>query len=78
MKRSEMVALIASVLKITGNHYCDDNRDLDDANKILEVIESTGMRPPFFGVHAFSGRCCGKAVEDNLKQRVWEDEDEQK
>jgi hypothetical protein len=46
MKRSDMVKLIALKLKLSGNHYCDDGRDLDDAESMLVVLEKYGMQPP--------------------------------
>ena len=53
MKRSEALHNIANVLRLTGNHYCDDGRDEQDAERILKRIEAIGMLPP--------------AVEDSIK-----------
>lgn len=41
MKRSEAI-----VLRLTGNHYCDDGRDEQDAKRILKRLEDIGMLPP--------------------------------
>lgn len=46
MKRSEAVKNIINVLRLTGNHYCDDGRDEQDAERILKRIELIGMLPP--------------------------------
>lgn len=46
MKRSEAIEHIANVLQLTGNHYCDDGRDKEDAEKILKRLEQIGMLPP--------------------------------
>lgn len=46
MKRSEAIAHIVNVLRLTGNHYCDDGRDLEDADRILRRLEQIGMLPP--------------------------------
>lgn len=46
MKRSEAIAHVINVLRLTGNHYCDDGRDLEDAEKILKRLEQIGMLPP--------------------------------
>ena len=46
MKRSEAIRHIINVLRLTGNHYCDNGRDKTDANKILERLEIIGMLPP--------------------------------
>ena len=43
MKRSEAIRHIINVLRLTGNHYCDNGRDKTDANKILERLEDIGM-----------------------------------
>lgn len=47
MKREEAIAHIANVLRLTGNHYCDDGRDIQDAERILKRMEGIGMLPPF-------------------------------
>lgn len=46
MKRSEALIHIINVLRLTGNHYCDDGRDEQDANRILNRLEQIGMLPP--------------------------------
>ena len=46
MKRSEAVKNIINVLRLTGNHYCDDGRDKQDAERILKSMELIGMLPP--------------------------------
>jgi len=46
MKRSEAIRNIVNVLRLTGNHYCDDGRDEQDAERILKRIELIGMLPP--------------------------------
>lgn len=46
MKRSEAIRHIINVLRLTGNHYCDNGRDKTDANRILERLEDIGMLPP--------------------------------
>jgi len=43
MKRSEALHNIVNVLRLTGNHYCDDGRDEQDAERILKRIEALGM-----------------------------------
>lgn len=48
MKRSEAIRHIINVLRLTGNHYCDNGRDKTDANRILERLEDIGMQPPLF------------------------------
>jgi hypothetical protein len=47
MKRSEAIKHIVNVLQLTGNHYCDDDRDAQDAERILKRLEDIGMQPPF-------------------------------
>jgi hypothetical protein len=46
MKRSEAINHIVNVLRLTGNHYCDDGRDEQDAERILKRLELIGMLPP--------------------------------
>jgi hypothetical protein len=46
VKRSEAIMHIVNVLRLTGNHYCDDGRDEQDAEKILKRLEQVGMLPP--------------------------------
>jgi hypothetical protein len=46
MKRSEAIKNIVNVLRLTGNHYCDDGRDGQDAERILKRLEAIGMLPP--------------------------------
>jgi hypothetical protein len=47
MKRSVAIENIINVLRLTGNHCCDDGRDEQDAERILKRIEALGMLPPF-------------------------------
>ena len=46
MKRSEAINNIVNVLRLTGNHYCDDGRDEQDAERILKRLEAIEMLPP--------------------------------
>ena len=46
MKRSEAIEHIVNVLRLTGNHYCDNGRDEQDAERILTRLEQLGMLPP--------------------------------
>jgi hypothetical protein len=46
MKRSEAILNIINVLRLTGNHYCDDGRDEQDAERILKRLEAIGILPP--------------------------------
>jgi hypothetical protein len=46
MKRSVAIENIINVLRLTGNHYCDNGRDEQDAEKILKRLEDIGMQPP--------------------------------
>jgi hypothetical protein len=46
MKRSEVIEHIVNVLRLTGNHYCDNGRDEQDAERILKRLEQLGMLPP--------------------------------
>ena len=46
MKRSVAIDNIVNVLRLTGNHYCDDGRDVQDAYRILNRMEALGMLPP--------------------------------
>lgn len=46
MKRSEAIMHIVNVLRLTGNHYCDNGRDEQDAERILKRLEQLGMLPP--------------------------------
>lgn len=75
MKRSEAIRHIINVLRLTGNHYCDNGRDKTDANKILERLEDIGMLPP--------KACIERSVRVGDEQRTayhntneWEPEDE--
>jgi hypothetical protein len=43
MKRSVAIENIINVLRLTGNHYCDNGRDEQDAERILKRIEALGM-----------------------------------
>lgn len=66
MKRSEAVKNIINVLRLTGNHYCDDGRDEQDAERILKRIETIGMLPPTVKGGSMNG------------WNRWESEDEEK
>jgi len=46
MKRRVAIENIINVLRLTGNHYCDNGRDEQDAEKILKRLEDIGMQPP--------------------------------
>lgn len=46
MKRKEAITHIINVLRLTGNHYCDNGRDEQDAERILQRLEQIGMLPP--------------------------------
>lgn len=46
MKRSLAIQILANILKLTGNHYCDDGRDVQDATEMLDAMEGIGMEPP--------------------------------
>lgn len=46
MKRSVAIENIINVLRLTGNHYCDNGRDEQDAERILKRLEDIGMQPP--------------------------------
>ena len=65
MKRSEAIRHIINVLRLTGNHYCDNGRDKTDANRILERLEIIGMLPPEYVVD------CSPMMTTN----AWEPED---
>jgi hypothetical protein len=67
MKRSEAIEQIVNVLRLTGNHFCDDGRDLQDAERILKRLEGIGMLPP-------SAELKQMGIRDN----AWEAEDEEK
>ena len=67
MKRSEAIAHIANVLRLTGNHFCDDGQDLEDSERILKRLEAIGMLPP-------SAELKQMGIRDN----AWEAEDEKK
>jgi hypothetical protein len=43
MKRSVAIENIINVLRLTGNHYCDNGRDEQDAERILNRMETLGM-----------------------------------
>lgn len=65
MKRSGAIEHIVNVLRLTGNHYCEDHRDLEDAEKILKRLEQIGMLPP---------RC--ELTKLGTSDNAWEPEDE--
>ena len=43
MRRSDAINHIVNILRLTGNHYCDDGRDEQDAERILKRMEAIGM-----------------------------------
>lgn len=74
MKRSEAIRHIINVLRLTGNHYCDNGRDKTDANRILERLEDIGMLPPLndWSLHTDGD----KADTNNIRYYTWEPEDD--
>jgi hypothetical protein len=75
MKRSEAIKNIVNVLRLTGNHYYDDGRDIEDAKRILKRIELIGMLPPKVEVDN------PDYPEFGLSKKyvnIWETEDEEK
>ncbi len=84
MKRSEVVNLIALILQVSGNHYCDDGRDKDAAEDILKTLEDIRMEPPPYITEADTELM--KSDPDMWNEqlyfgyeglRQWEPEDEQ-
>lgn len=81
MKRSEAITHIVNVLRVTGNHYCDDGRDEQDADRILKRLEAIGMLPP---LHIFKDQheyYCATYDDDEctcnpFRDNQWEPEDE--
>ncbi len=63
MKRDTAIEHIVNVLRLTGNHYCEDGRDFEDADRILKRLEQLGMLPPKAPMNILTG-------EDHY----WEDE----
>lgn len=63
-----MLKLMSAYLRMTGNHYCDDGRDFQDCEKILDMMEKAGMEPPEI-------RCGGRTSDDNGYDNQWEEED---
>jgi hypothetical protein len=79
MKRSEAIKNIANVLRLTGNHYCDHDRDLEDAERILKRMEDIGMRPPFIEVwEDVPNTFLGEGFKVKRIVSEWELEDEEK
>lgn len=85
MKRSEALTHIINVLRLTGNHYCDDDRDTQDAERILKRMELIRMLPPPLRTDAVTSSivyCYYPEVEevekdgtlDIAKSKLWEDE----
>lgn len=69
MKRSEAIELVRLTLKLSGNVYCDDDRDKDLAEQVMDLIEhNIGMKPPGY---TEDPECIGSYMEDE-----WEPEDE--
>ena len=75
MKRSEAIVHIVNVLRLTGNHYCDDGRDEQDAERILKRLEQIGMLPPEATVEKIINCGDGQKLETNTGN-IWEDEQE--
>jgi hypothetical protein len=74
MKRSEAILNIINVLRLTGNHYCDDGRDEQDAERILKRLEAIGMLPP---INSWSLQMDGDNADPfNVHYYTWESEDE--
>jgi hypothetical protein len=71
MKKSKAIKNIINVLRLTGNHYCDNGRDEQDAKRILERIELIGMLPPFVDQYESD-------TSLDLIGNRWEPEDEEK
>ena len=76
MKKSKAINHIVNVLRLTGNHYCDNGRDEQDAKRILERIELIGMLPPLNDWSLYTDG--DKADADNVLYYTWEEEDEEK
>ena len=76
MKRSEAILNIINVLRLTGNHYCDDGRDEQDAERILKRLEAIGMLPP---INSWSLQMDGDNADPfNVHYYTWESENEEK
>jgi len=76
MKRSEAILNIINVLRLTGNHYCDDGRDEQDAERILKRLEAIGMLPP---INSWSLQMDGDNADPfNVYYYTWESENEEK
>lgn len=73
MKRSEAITHIVNVLRLTGNHYCDNGRDEIDANRILKRLEAIGMLPPEAVVEEWIDCGDGQRFEVNTRN-AWETE----
>ena len=88
MKRSEAIRHIINVLRLTGNHYCDNGRDETDANRILERLEDIGMLPPptetdvvtDYLVYCYYPKVSGDDTDqiDVVNSQLWKPEDETK
>jgi hypothetical protein len=74
MKRSEAIAHIVNVLRLTGNHFCDDGRDEQDAGRILKRLEVCGVLPPEATVEKIINCGDGQRVE-TITGNIWEDEE---
>jgi len=73
MKRSKAIEQIVNVLRLTGNHFCDDGRDLQDAERILKRLELIGMLPPEATVEKIINCGDGQKVK-TIAGNIWEDE----
>ena len=73
MKRSKAIEHIVNILRLTGNHYCDDGRDEQDADRILKRLEQIGMLPPGSVTEEWIDCGDGQKVETKTGH-IWEDE----
>lgn len=72
MKRSVALENIINVLRLTGNHYCDNGRDEQDAERILKRMEALGILPP---INSWALQMDGdKADPFNVAYYNWEEE----
>ena len=82
MKRSEAILNIVNVLRLTGNHYCDDGRDEQDAERILKRLEAIGLLPPKFNKAKNATLNYGDVITSEFTfinwVHEWESEDEEK
>ena len=79
MKRSVAIQHIINVLRLTGNHFCDDERDKVDADRILTRLENIGMLPPL-RTHTYTDEFWDRAICEEMdgmdvKTATWDSED---